>query len=246
MSSADAASSTRPVARLPDGRLLVDVSLWSADLACLGAEIERTAPVADLFHFDVGDSHFVPDLLFFPDLLAALRPLTTVPFHAHLMVHRPALLAALFAQAGADLITVHVETGDDVVPAFDTIRQHGKAAGLALTLDTPISAARPFLDAVDVVVLVGTPIGTRGTGLAPAALDRLRTLRGLLRETGRDRAVKILADGGIRQPTVGPLADAGADGVVAGSLLFGSADLPATIRWLHQHVPPRAMTKRPR
>ncbi|TFE26215.1 ribulose-phosphate 3-epimerase [Frankia sp. B2] len=246
MSTTRAASSSEPLAGLPDGRLLVDVSVWSADLTCLRAEIERASPVADLFHFDVGDSQFVPDLLFFPDLLAALRPLTTVPFHAHLMVRRPAPLAALFAQAGADLITVHAETGDDVHPALDTIRQHGKAAGLALTLDTPVTAVRPYLDAVDVVVLVGTPIGTRGTGLAPAALDRLRTLRGLLHETGRDQAVKILADGGIREPTVGPLADAGADGVVAGSLLFGSDDLTATTRWLHQHVPPRATAKRPR
>jgi len=246
MSTAQAASPRQPLAGLSDGRLLVDVSLWSADLARLGAEIERAAPVADLFHFDVGDSQFVSDLLFFPDLLAALRPRTTVPFHAHLMVRRPAPLAAAFAAAGADLLTVHAETGDDVPPALDTIRQHGKAAGLALTLDTPVTAARPYLDAVDVVVLVGTPIGTRGTGLAPAALDRLRTLRGLLHETGRDHAVKIFADGGIRETTVGPLTDAGADGVVAGSLLFGSDDLTATTRWLHQHVPPQATTTRPR
>ncbi len=241
MSTAHATPSQQRVSGLPGGRLLVDVSLWSADLASLGAEIERTSPVADLFHFDVGDRLFVPDLLFFPDLLAALRPWTTVPFHAHLMVHQPTALAATFAAAGADLVSVHVETGDEVRPALATIRQHGKAAGLALTLDTPVTAARPYLDVVNVVVLVGTPIGTRGTGLAPTALDRLQTLRGLLHESGHEH-VKILADGGIREATVGPLAQAGADGVVAGSLLFGNDDLAATTRWLHRHVPARTTT----
>src|SRR5580658_9210181 len=92
---------------LPRTRLLTDVSLWSADLANLAAAIERVEPFADSYHFDVCDAHFAPTLLFFPDLLRALRPLTARPFHVHLMVERPTALIEDFVASGADLITVH-------------------------------------------------------------------------------------------------------------------------------------------
>jgi ribulose-phosphate 3-epimerase len=214
-------------ARLPSGRLLIDVSLWSADLTALGAEVTRLAPYADLFHFDVADSRFVPGLLFFPDLMAALRPLTRVPFHAHLMAEAPASLVAAFAAAGADLITVHAETGTPARPALEQIRSLGKAAGIALRADTAISAALPCLDLADAVVMVGTPLGTKGTPASPDACARITRVRQVLREQQPGRTVAVLADGGIRQHTAGPLARAGADGVVAGSALLGAPDLPA-------------------
>ena len=102
-------------------RLYADVSVWSADLSCLGAEIQRVDAFVDGFHFDVCDAHFVPGLLFFPDLIAALRPLTGRPFHVHLMVENPLDLIDGFIQAGADRITVHCDIGSRAIAAIQKI-----------------------------------------------------------------------------------------------------------------------------
>ena len=96
---------------LPRTRLLADVSLWSADLANLAAGIERVEPFADSFHLDVSDAHFAPSLLFFPDLIRALRPHTKRPLHIHLMVERPTIMIENLVASGADVITVHAEVG---------------------------------------------------------------------------------------------------------------------------------------
>jgi ribulose-phosphate 3-epimerase len=220
-------------ARLPVERLLVDVSLWSADLTRLADEVARIAPYADLFHLDVTDAHFAPGLIFFPDLVAQLRPLTTTPFHVHLMVERPADLALPFAEAGADLITVHVETGSQVGAALDLIRQQGAEAGLAIKLETPLEAAWPYLDRVSIVVMMGTALGIKGVGLADDACPRLEVMRRHLADRGLTERVKIMADGGLREHTVPLLRTAGADAISPGSLIFKSADLPKTLAWLH-------------
>src|ERR1017187_980986 len=139
---------------LPRTRLLADISLWSADLANLEAAIQRVDPFADSFHLDVCDAHFAPTLLFFPDLVRALRPLTQRPFHVHLMVERPTALIADFVAAGADAITVHAEVGEsEAEAAIQAIRRAGLSAGLALRLDTPVAACRPYLDRADALLL---------------------------------------------------------------------------------------------
>ena len=117
--------------------LLLDVSLWSADLVNLAAEIESVLPYSDSFHIDVADGHFVPTLLFFPAMVAAIRAITTKPLHVHLMVSDPATLVPPFIDAGADMITVQVEakTAPD---ALAMISKAGRKPGLALLLDTPI------------------------------------------------------------------------------------------------------------
>lgn len=222
--------------RLPRTRPLVDVSLWSADLTALADAIAQAAPHADLFHFDVADGHFVRELVFFPDLVAALRPLTTVPFHAHLMAREPAWLAARMTEAGADLITVHAEGGPQAADALRLTRSLGKAAGLAVTLDSPVTAVLPYLDDTDVIVMTGTPLGTRGTEADTAVCDRITAMRALLSDEAPGRDITLIADGGIRRHTVGPLIAAGADGIVAGSLIFASGQPPAgTVRWIHGH-----------
>jgi ribulose-phosphate 3-epimerase len=221
-----------PLAELyPRDRLAVEVSLWSTDLANLGAEVARLTPYADVFHIDASDTRFVPSPLFFPDLIAALRPHTEVPFHVHIMAERALPLVEAFAQAGVDLLSVHAEA-DDVSDALHTVRALGGAAGLALRLDTPVDTVAAYLDDVDFVVLIGTPLGTKGTTMDPAAPDRVRHLRALAARASRDQP-RVIADGGIRQNTVPALAEAGADAVVAGSLLLGSEDPAATTTWLH-------------
>jgi len=216
---------------LPRTRLLADVSLWSADLANLAAAIERIEPFADSFHLDVCDAHFAPSMLFFPDLVRALRPLTRRPFHVHLMVERPTALIAEFVASGADLITIHAEVGEfEASAAIQAVLHAGRLAGLALRVDTPVAASAPYLDRIDALLLLGTEIGVKGQDLAPEACSRLAGAASML---GARRArVRLIADGGIRSHTVPLLRRAGADVIVPGSLVFQSQNLVETFSWL--------------
>jgi ribulose-phosphate 3-epimerase len=216
---------------LPRTRLLADVSLWSADLANLAAGIERVEAFADSFHLDVSDAHFAPHLLFFPDLIRALRPLSKRPFHIHLMVERPTAMIEELVASGADVITVHAEVGkSEAAAAIEVILRAGRSAGLALRLDTPVAASEPYLDNIDALLLLGTGLGIRGQDLAPEACERLASVASLLGER-RDR-IRLIADGAIRPQTVPLLRRAGADVIVPGSLVFQSQNLVETFSWL--------------
>ena len=216
---------------LPRTRLLADVSLWSADLANLAAGIERVEPFADSFHLDVSDAHFAPSLLFFPDLIRALRPHTKRPLHIHLMVERPTIMIENLVASGADVITVHAEVGkSEATAAIEAILRAGRSAGLALRLDTPVAASEPYLDRVDSLLLLGTGLGVKGQDLAPDACDRLANAASLLGD--RRARVRLIADGGIRSHTVPLLRRAGADVIVPGSLVFQSQNLVETFSWL--------------
>jgi ribulose-phosphate 3-epimerase len=216
---------------LPHTRLLADVSLWSADLANLTAGIKRVEEFADSFHLDVSDAHFAPSLLFFPDLIRALRPITKRPFHIHLMVERPTTMIEDFVASGADVITLHAEVGrSEAAAAIQAILHAGCSAGLALRLDTPIAASEPYLDRIDALLLLGTVLGVKGQDLAPQACDRLASAASMLGE--RRARVRLIADGGIRSHTVPLLRRAGADVIVPGSLVFQSQNLVETFSWL--------------
>jgi len=218
----------------PGGRLMAEVSLWSADLANLARDVERLSCYADAFHLDVADAHFAPDLLFFPDLVTALRQHTERPFHVHLMVERPSKLVDPFVAAGADLVTVHCETGRlEVREAISRIRSNDCAAGVALRLETPVSAVEPYLQQISAVLLLGTQPGVKGKEPGSEACGRIRSMAALLDQHGLRSQVVIVADGGIRTHTVPELREAGADAVVAGSLVFQAEDLAKTFAWLH-------------
>lgn len=217
---------------LPRDRLLVDVSLWSADLAALGDEVRRIAPFTDVLHIDVCDAHLAPGLLFFPDLVAALRPLTSVPFHVHLMVENPIPLIDDFVAAGADALTVHHEIGGSVPDALERIRRHGRAAGLAIQLDSSTDAVIPYLGDVELVLMMGTRLGLKGQDLAPTACARIADMRRILHDNAALRRVVIEADGGLRRHTVPALRAAGADLISPGSLIFGTLDPSDVFHWL--------------
>jgi ribulose-phosphate 3-epimerase len=218
--------------RFPGDHLLAEASLWSADFTRLGEEIERVDAYVDLYHIDVSDAHFVPGLLFFPDLVAALRPLTKRPFHVHLMTDNPLSLIDQFADAGADMITVHCENGSHVPAALERIARRGLAAGLALGLDVPLEAVTPSLESINIVVLMGTPMGVKGKDLSPLAGRRIRDARALLAEYGAEKTVRIESDGGIRATTVPALREAGTQLIVMGSLAFKSEDIARTSGWV--------------
>jgi ribulose-phosphate 3-epimerase len=220
---------------LPASGLLAEFSLWSADLTRLADEIQRTEPWADLYHLDVSDGHFTSRLLFFPDLVARVRAITTKPLHVHLMADASILLGQItqFAESGADLISIHVMPDPLVGQALDRIQQEGNIAGLVLNPgDEPESVGR-FLDRIAWVTLLGTQPGVKGKRLLPEALPRVRRMRALLQSASSQTRIRIAADGGIRRETVPLLREAGADTVVMGSLAFSNADLPGTIEWLH-------------
>lgn len=220
--------------RLPRDRLLAEVSLWSADLGRLAHDIARVDPHADLYHIDVADGHFSPTLLFFPDLVAAIRAQTATPLHVHLMATDDILATQIddVAAAAADLISIHAENGD-VDGTLALIERRGLAAGLVLQLHTPVAAAAPYLGRIRLLTLLGTRIGIKGQALDPAAEPRLRAARALLAEQAGGRRVLLGADGGIRAHTVPELRRAGADTIVMGSLAFGAADLGARMAWVH-------------
>jgi ribulose-phosphate 3-epimerase len=221
------------LANLPRHRLLAEVSMWSADLLDLAGDLGRLAGHADLLHIDVADGHFAPALLFFPDLVARLRDATDIPIHVHLMASDVILIAQIdqFAAAGADLISIHVENAAIADAALARIAEHGLAAGMVLRLETPVERAKPYLDRLDFLTLLGTAIGVKGQGLSPEATGRLREARALIAASGR--AIVLAADGGIREASVPLLRAAGAETVVMGSLAFGAPDLAARMAWLH-------------
>jgi len=185
---------------LPRNRLIAEYSLWSADLARFEDDIRRTEPYADIYHIDVADGHFAPSLLFFPDLVARLRKLTDRPFHVHLMVADDALLSQIdqFAEAGADLISVHGENGTVVQRALERIQALGRQAGIVLRIETPVATLARWLGAVRFVTLLGTAIGVKGQSLSDEACPRLVEAGRLIAEAGRSTAITLAADGGIR------------------------------------------------
>ncbi|NBB90356.1 MAG: ribulose-phosphate 3-epimerase [Spirochaetes bacterium] len=218
--------------RLPKERLLADYSLWSADLAALGESIRATEPYADLYHIDVADGHFVPGLLFFPELVAALRGHTETPLHVHLMTEHPAALAPAFLDAGADLLTVHADNSE-APEAIDLVRSRGRSAGVAVELETDPGIVKEFAESISLVLMMGTPLGVKGVEMDDRAVDRVRVAKDILAVRRLGSTVKVSADGGIREHTVPLLRAAGADVVTPGSLVFKSRDLAATTEWLH-------------
>jgi ribulose-phosphate 3-epimerase len=219
--------------RLPQNRLIAEYSMWSADLIRLAGDLDRITPHADILHIDVADGVFAPAFLFFPDLVARIRAATVAPIHVHLMVADAVLLPqiAQFAEAGADLISLHVENAAVAAGALDLIGGLGLKAGMVLRVETPVASVLPWLGRLDMLTLLGTAIGVKGQGLDPSATARLTEAAGLIKAAGR--RIVLAADGGIRDTTVPLLRAAGAETVVLGSLAFGAADLAARMRWLH-------------
>jgi ribulose-phosphate 3-epimerase len=221
-------------ATLPRHRLMAEYSLWSADLMRLAEDMARVEQHVDLFHIDVSDGRFSPAFLFFPDLVAFCRKHTTKPFHIHLMTCDDVVMGQIdqFAEAGADVISLHVENGN-AAEGIARIKQHGLHAGLVLRVETPVADISRFVDDISFVTLLGTQIGVKGQGLDAAAGARLSEVRKIIAARKRADNLILAADGGIRENTVPLLAGAGAQTVVMGSLAFNAPDLGVRMAWVH-------------
>jgi ribulose-phosphate 3-epimerase len=197
----------------------ISASILNADFSQLGDEVRRAADGgADSIHLDVMDGRFVDNLSFGPVVVEAVRPATELPFHTHLMISNPLAYAERFADAGSNLIVFHLEVDDDPGSVIGAIERAGRRAGVALNPDTPAEAARPWLDRVDLVLVMTVHPGWGGQSFITDVLPKLRELRDEV--DGRQLPVAIGVDGGVNMETMGAAYAAGGEVLVTGSALY--------------------------
>ena len=204
-------------------------SILSADFSQLGNEVERTEKGgADMIHIDVMDGQFVPNITFGPDVIKAIRPYSTIPFDVHLMVNHPEKYINNFVEAGADLITVHVEACTHVHSIVQQIKSHKIKVGVALNPATPLSELEHVLEDIDMVLLMSVNPGYGGQNFIPSTLGKVQKLRQMIDQLGNN--IDIQVDGGIKHNNVREVIEMGANVIVAGSAIYNSRYIEENVK----------------
>ena len=198
-------------------------SILSANFAKLGQEVKAVEEAgAALIHIDVMDGHFVPNITMGPIVVEALRPVTQLPLDVHLMIENPDVYIEQFAKAGADYISVHVETCTHLHRTLQLIRSFGVKSGVVLNPHTPISSIQHILEEVDFVLFMTVNPGFGGQKFIPSVINKIEALSKIIKE--QNLAIEIEVDGGVTAETIVACAKAGATMFVAGSAIYNQAD----------------------
>ncbi|NLY56422.1 MAG: ribulose-phosphate 3-epimerase [Firmicutes bacterium] len=208
-------------------------SILSADFANLAADINQCRD-ADMLHVDVMDGRFVPNITIGPVVVKDVKKVSPLPLDVHLMIVEPERMIEPFVEAGADLITVHVEACPHLQRTLTLIKQAGVKAGVAVNPATPLSFLPYVLDLTDLVLLMTVNPGFGGQSFIPAMLPKIREARAILDQADHHPILQV--DGGINVKTARLVYEAGAQMLVAGSAVFGTGDIPGAIQALRQSV----------
>lgn len=216
---------------------IIAPSILSADFSRLREEIKAVeAAGADWIHVDVMDGHFVPNITIGPMIVKAVRRITNLPIDVHLMIEKPERYIDEFAEAGADLISVHVETCPHLNRTVEQIYMSECRAGVVLNPATPLCSVEWILEDIEFVLLMSVNPGFGGQTFIPSLLDKIKALKSMINNA--DLNVIIEIDGGVNNDTIGAIAEAGVDAFVAGSAIFGAKDYKKTIDELKALIGP--------
>ncbi|HSR66444.1 MAG TPA: ribulose-phosphate 3-epimerase [Acidobacteriota bacterium] len=214
---------------------LIAPSILSADFTRLGRDVESMREAgAKMLHFDVMDGHFVPEITIGLPVLRALRKATDLKIDVHLMISNPDSMAEAYAEAGADMVSVHYEAATHLDRLLEALRAKGAQAGVALNPHSPVSVLEDVLPKCDFVLVMSVNPGYAGQAFIPHSFEKIRKLRKIVED--RKLAAKIEIDGGMGPHNVSDAAQAGTDWIVSGSAIFGSDDPKETFRKMQQRA----------
>ena len=200
-------------------KIKVSPSILASDFSKLGEEVAALAKAgADYIHVDVMDGHFVPNISMGPSVVKSVRDRTSIPFDVHLMIDPIEPYIDEFVKAGADIISIHPEANDNIEKCIDKIKSHNIKAGLAINPDTEWEVVLPFLDKLDIIVVMSVYPGFGGQKFIPAALEKLKLLRKKIDDSHPHIELEI--DGGVNFENIESILEAGADVIVAGTTTF--------------------------